>query len=165
MFPCLSNQAMRSGHKSKNAETRMNTGFQHKQRRYEIWTFQNECSGLIPSFTTAGLAGMAGDPEPLPAARLCETAPGVSVAVFCADSLRLSRQSGRFGSLSSEPQPKKEPPPVGEDYFCVTTQNWATRKKVVTPRRRCVRACKQTAVASVPFCGEEERRRERAGDF
>ena len=40
-------------YKQKNAETRMNTGFQHKQRRYETWTFQKKCSGFIPSFNLA----------------------------------------------------------------------------------------------------------------
>ena len=44
--------------KTKNAETRMNTGFQHKQRRYETWTFHKKCSDLIPSFNLVPVAGL-----------------------------------------------------------------------------------------------------------
>ena len=43
---------------TKNAETRMNTGFQHKQRRYETWTFQKKCSDLIPSFNMVRETGL-----------------------------------------------------------------------------------------------------------
>ena len=32
----------------------MNTGFQHKQQRYETWTFQKKCSDLIPSIKNTG---------------------------------------------------------------------------------------------------------------
>ena len=42
----------------KNAETRMNTRFQHKRRRYETWTFQKKCSGLIPSFNMVEMTGI-----------------------------------------------------------------------------------------------------------
>ena len=43
---------------TKNAETRMNTGFQHKQQRYETWTSQKECSDLIPSFNLVRATGL-----------------------------------------------------------------------------------------------------------
>lgn len=39
----------------------MNTGFQHKKRRCETWTFQKECSDLIPSFKMVEARGI----EPL----------------------------------------------------------------------------------------------------
>jgi len=39
------------------------------------------------------------------------------------------------------------------------------RKAVVASRSRGERACKRTGGASVPFCGKEERRREREMDF
>ena len=50
----------------------MNTGFQYKRRRYESWTFQKECSGLIPSFNVVEARGV----EPLSENQFLKFSPG-----------------------------------------------------------------------------------------
>jgi hypothetical protein len=52
----------------------MNTGFQHKQRRYETWTFQKECSGLTPSFIMVEARGI----EPLSENHLSQLSPSAA---------------------------------------------------------------------------------------
>ena len=73
----------------------MNTGVQHKQRRYETWTFQKKCSDSIPSFNLVPLTGL----EPV---RCCQR--GIFMPHYVAIAAR-SKRCGLDFIFAIDPRP------------------------------------------------------------
>lgn len=71
----------------------MNTGFQHKKRRYETWTFQKKCSDSIPSFNLVEARGI----EPLSENHLPRLSPSAA-DLLGFPSPDAERQASGYGS-------------------------------------------------------------------